>query len=213
MQMGNLYSKFGKTFTPSEIIFCEFEPGNDFYLIQHGRVKITKIVKDKEKTMDILGAGDIFGEMAILEEQPRSASAVAVDNVSVLHFNRENFVSLMTSQPQLAHKLLVIFSKRIYDAKRRLMILLLDDLQAKVADVFLMLSEKEPNYRDLRQITLDVSIDGVANWCGEPVDKVQQIINHWVKVGKMDLYVDRIVIHNLNDYKRIIQAKRKTPGE
>lgn len=213
MQMGNLYSKFGKQFNPGEIIFCEFEPGNDFYLIQHGRVKITKVVKNKEKTMDVLGAGDIFGEMAILEEQPRSATAVAVDNVSVLHFNRENFVSLMTSQPQLAHKLLVIFSRRIYDAKRRLMILLLDDVQAKVADVFLMLSEKEPNYRDLRQVTLDVTVEGVADWCGEPVEEVQRIINHWVKVGKIDLYVDRMVLHNLNDFRRTVQARRKNPHE
>lgn len=206
---GGLFSKFGKQFNPNQIIFCEFEPGNDFYLIQSGKVKISKIVKDKEKTMDILGSGDIFGEMAILEEQPRSATASAVDTVQVLHFNRDNFVSLMTSQPQLAHKLLVIFSRRIYDAKRRLMILLLDDIQSKVADVILMLSEKEPNYRDLRSITLNITVDDMANWCGEPSDQVQQIVNHWTKMGKMEQYADRIVVPNLNDYRRIVGAKRK----
>ena len=69
MTGGALFSKFGKQFNTGEIIFCEFEPGNSFYLIQTGRIKISKVVKDKEKTMDILGVGDIFGEMAILEEQ------------------------------------------------------------------------------------------------------------------------------------------------
>lgn len=204
-----LFSKFGKEFPSGEIIFCEFEPGNDFYLIQKGRVKITKIVKDKEKTMDILDSGDIFGEMAILEEQPRSASAVALDNVQVLHFNRDNFVTLMTSQPQLAYKLLVVFAKRIYDAKRRVMILLLDDLQAKVADVFMMLSEKEPNSQDLKQVVLPVSIDDVANWCGEPTDSVQGVINHWAKIGKLEYYPDKIIIHNLNDFRRIVATRRK----
>ncbi|MDW8307258.1 MAG: Crp/Fnr family transcriptional regulator [Leptospiraceae bacterium] len=209
MNTNALFQKFGKQFNANDIIFCEFEPGNDFYLIQSGRVKISKIVRDKEKTMDILGPGDIFGEMAILEEQPRSATAIALDTVQVLHFNRENFVTLMTSQPQLAHKLLVIFARRIYDAKRRLMILLLDDLQAKVADVFLMLSEKEPNYKELRHLSLSVTVDDIANWCGEPSDRVQQVLHQWARTGKIELYADRVVIPNLNDMRRIVATKRK----
>ncbi len=205
-----LYNKFGKEYKPGEIIFSEFEPGNDFYLIQSGRVKITKIVKDKEKTMDVLETGDMFGEMAILEEQPRSASAIAMDNVSLLHFNRENFVSLMTSQPQLALKLLVVFSRRIYDARRRVMILLLDDPQAKVADVILMLSEKEANHKDLSEITLMVSVEDIANWCAEPVAKIQEVISGYIKNQKMELYPDKLVVHNLRDLRRIVEIKRKS---
>lgn len=205
----NLFEKFGKHFEPNQIIFYEFEPGNDFYLIQSGKVKITKVVKDKAKTMDVLSAGDIFGEMAILEEAPRSASATAVDNVEVLHFNRENFVSLMTSQPQLAYKLLVVFTKRIADAKRRLQILLLEDIQIKAADVFLMLSEKEPNYQNLREIVLPVTVDSVAHWAGEPVHEIQEVVNHWSRTGKLELYADKIVVNNLNDFRRLVHARRK----
>lgn len=209
MQLESLTNKFGKEFQPGEIIFCEFEPGDDFYLIQKGKVKISKIVKDKEKTMDVLEPGDIFGEMAILEEQPRSATATAVDTVTALHFNRENFVTLMSSQPQLAFKLLVIFTKRIYDARRRLRILLLEDIQAKVCDTFLMLSEKEPNYKELKEVVLRISTDGIAHWCGEPVDKIQPILSHWAKIGKIELYADRIHVSNLNDCRRTVAMKRK----
>lgn len=205
-----LFSKFGREFKPDEIIFSEFETGNDFYLIQSGRVKITKIVKDTEKTMDILGPGDIFGEMAILEEQPRSASAIALDVVSVLHFNRDNFVSLMTSQPQLAFKLLVIFAKRIADAKRRMMILLLDDIQSKVSDVFLMLAEKEPDYETVKRVVFNATIDDIAEWCGESLNEVQPVIHHWVKIGKLELFDDKIIINNINDFKRIVNTKRRT---
>ncbi|MDH5719512.1 MAG: Crp/Fnr family transcriptional regulator [Spirochaetia bacterium] len=204
-----LFEKFGKEYSAGEMIFCEFEQGNDFYLIQNGKVRISKIVKDKEKTMDILEAGDIFGEMAILEEQPRSATAIAVDQVEVLHFNRENFVTLMTNQPQMAFKLLLIFARRIYDAKRRLMILLLDDVQTKVADVFLMLSEKEPNFENLKEVILNNTVDDIAHWCGETVEAVQPPLNHWVKIGKIDLFPDRIVVHNLNDFRRLVGTKRK----
>lgn len=209
MTGGALFSKFGKQFNTGEIIFCEFEPGNSFYLIQTGRVKISKVVKDKEKTMDILAVGDIFGEMAILEEQPRSATATAIEPVTVLHFDRDNFVSMMMSQPQLAFKLLVVFSKRIYDAKRRLMILLLDDIQSKIADVFLMLAEKEPTYASMREISFPVTVDDVANWAGVSPDQVSEQLNHWAKIGKVELYADRIFVRNLTDFKRIVAQKRK----
>lgn len=209
MTGGALFNKFGKQFNTGEIIFCEFEPGNSFYLIQTGRVKISKVVKDKEKTMDILGVGDIFGEMAILEEQPRSATATAIEPVTVLHFDRDNFVSMMMSQPQLAFKLLVVFSKRIYDAKRRLMILLLDDVQSKIADVFLMLAEKEPTYANMREVSFPITVDDVANWAGISADQVSEQLNHWVKVGKVELYSDRIFVRNLIDFKRIVAQKRK----
>ena len=209
MQLEGLSSKFGKDFEPGQIIFCEFEPGDDFYLVQSGRIKISKIVKEQEKTMDILGPGDIFGEMAILEEAPRSATATALDNVSTLHFNRDNFVTLMSSQPQLVFKLLVIFTKRIYDARRRLQILLLDDVQAKIADVFLMLSEKEPNYKELKEIVLRVNVDDIAHWCGEPVEAIQPVISHWAKLDKVELFADRIHVHNLIDCRRIVASKRK----
>jgi len=76
-----LFDKFGVEYEPNDIIFCEFEPGNDFYFIQSGRVEIVKIINNREKTLDILGAGDVFGEMAILEEEPRSASAIAIEHV------------------------------------------------------------------------------------------------------------------------------------
>jgi CRP/FNR family transcriptional regulator, cyclic AMP receptor protein len=210
MTGGGLFNKFGKQFNTGEILFCEFEPGNSFYLIQTGRVKISKVVKDKEKTMDILGVGDIFGEMAILEEQPRSATATAIEPVTVLHFDRDNFVSMMMSQPQLAFKLLVVFSKRIYDAKRRMMILLLDDIQSKIADVFLMLAEKEPTYANMREVSFPVTADDVANWAGTTVDQVSEQLNHWAKVGKIELYNDRIFVRNMADFKRIVAQKRKT---
>jgi len=206
---GGLYNKFGKQFNTGEIIFCEFEPGNSFYLIQTGRVKISKVVKDKEKTMDVLGPGDIFGEMAILEEQPRSATATAIEPVTLLNFNRDNFVSMMMSQPALALKLLVVFSKRIYDAKRRMMILLLDENSAKIADVFVMLAEKEPSFANMREVSFPVTVDDVANWAGTTVEQASEQINHWAKVGKLELYPDRIFIRNLTDFKRQVAQKRK----
>ena len=96
------FEKFGVEYKPNEIIFCEYEPGNEFYFIQSGRVKIVKLIGNREKTIDVLSDGDVFGEMAILEEEPRSASVIAVDNVKLLKFHRDNFDALLLGNPQLA---------------------------------------------------------------------------------------------------------------
>lgn len=205
----SLFDKFGKVFEPGQIIFCEYEPGLDFYFIQDGNVKIIKTFGNSHKTLDVLTKGDILGEMAILEQEPRSASAIAVDRVKALQFNRDNFDTLMNGHPQLAFRLLVIFSKRIYDAKRRLQILLLDDVQSKVADVFLMLAEKDPNYGHLQQMIFNVTVDDVANWCGLASGEVQKVLSQFAKQGKIELFVDRIVVSNINDFNRLIAAKKK----
>ena len=112
--MGDLaaFTRFARTYQPGEIIFSEYEPGDSFYLIQAGKVRITKIVGDIEKNIDILSAPEIFGEMAILEGAPRSATAIAFETVKVLEFNRANFEILMMGNPQIALRLLKVFTKR-----------------------------------------------------------------------------------------------------
>ncbi len=205
-----LFDKFGVEYEPNDIIFCEFEPGNDFYFIQSGRVEIVKIINNREKTLDILGPGDVFGEMAILEEEPRSASAIAIEHVKLLRFRRENFDALLQGNPQLAYKLLVIFSKRIYDAKRRLMILLLDDPQLKVMDVMNMLAEQDPHLDVAEPVTLRVTVQEIANWAGMQINDVQKILTHLNKLGKIELFNDRVVVRNIRDFQRLVNSRRKS---
>ena len=206
----SMFDKFGVTYQPGDIIFCEYEPGNEFYLLQEGRVKVTKIVSDSEKTLDIFHPGDIFGEMAILEDQPRSATAIAVDQTKVLRFNKENFNLLLQANPQLAVKLLRIFSNRIYDAKRRLLILTLADIESKVCDVFLMLAENQNiSPKTTQPTTFSNTVEEIANWCGQKPNKVKQVLVTLSNSGKIQLFEDRIIVNNLYEMFRLIRNKRK----
>lgn len=205
-----VFDKFTVEFAPNELIFCEFEPGNEFYIIQSGRIKIVKIVNNTEKTLDVLKPGDVFGEMAILEEEPRSASAIAVETSRLLKFHRDNFDALIQGNPQMAYKLLVIFSKRIYDAKRRLMILLLEEPQLKVMDVLNMLAEDDPHIDLQGPIVLRCNIQEVANWAGMPINDVQKILTHFNQLGKIELFNDKIHVKNIRDFQRVVNSRRKS---
>jgi CRP-like cAMP-binding protein len=207
---GSMFGKFGVTYKPDDILFCEYEPGKDFYILQEGRVKVTKILSDMEKTLDIFHPGDIFGEMAILEDQPRSATAIAIDEVKALKFNKENFDLLLQGNPQLAFNILKIFSNRIYDAKRRLLILTLPDIESKVCDVFLMLAENQHiSPKTTNPVTFNSKVDEIAHWCGEKVGKVKSVLSSFTDTGKIQIYEDRIVVKNLYEMFRIVKNKRK----
>jgi CRP-like cAMP-binding protein len=210
----SLVKRFGKIYKDQDIIFCEYEPGDTFYLINSGKVQIVKIMGDIEKIIDILEPGEIFGEMAILEGAPRSATAIALGRVMALEFNRENFKILMQGNPQIALKLLKLFTKRIYDQKRRFMILTLDEIDAKVADVFLMLAEKVPQHPvDTDEVELDVSIDDIAHWAGLPPAECRKVIEHFQRQQRIDVEENKIIVHNLNDFARYVNSKRKQFNE
>ena len=168
---------------------------------------------DIEKNIDILSAPEIFGEMAILEGAPRSATAIAFETVKVLEFNRANFEILMMGNPQIALRLLKVFTKRIYDQKRRFMILTLEDPQAKIADVFLMLDETQGaggqgmETGDRREFKVTAS--DVSHWAGMNVADVQTILGHFVKQRRIDLSADSVVVRNINDFIRFVNSKRK----
>jgi len=207
----SMFNRFAVNFQPGDIIFCEHEPGDNFYLIQSGRVQIVKIIDDLEKIIDILQPGEIFGEMAILEEAPRSASAVALDNVKALEFNRENFEILMKGTPQIALKLLKLFTKRIYDQKRRFLILTLDDPQAKIADVFLMLSEAQPIHDEsVNERVFMTTVEDIAHWAGVSPVESKRILNQFASQRRLEIFPDKIVVQNINDFARFVSSKRRS---
>jgi CRP-like cAMP-binding protein len=205
------FGRFSRTFQPGEIIFSEFEIGDTFYLIQSGRVQLVKITGDIERTLDVLYPSEMFGEMAILEDSPRSATAIALDEVKVLEFNSQNFEILLLGNPQIALKLLKMFCKRIYDSKRRFMILTLPDAQTKVADVFLMLDETQPDIdKTSEKREFKTTVEGVAHWAGMSVNEVRDVLGHFSNQRRIEIFPDRISVKNINDFARFVGSRRKS---
>jgi CRP-like cAMP-binding protein len=203
------FGRFARTFKPGEMIFSEFEPGDNFYLIQSGRVHLVKVIGEIEKTLDIIGPPEMFGEMAILENSPRSATAIALDEVKVLEFNSRNFEVLLLGNPQIALRLLRMFCKRIYDAKRRFMTLVLDDPQAKIADVFLMFDETQPNTdRTTEKREFEATVDNIAQWAAMGAKETKDILDHFVSQRRIEIYSNRIEVKNINDIIRFVNSRR-----
>lgn len=102
-------------FFPARIeIFKEGDPGDGLYVVREGLVEISVLINEKERRVfSQVGPGDIFGEMAVLEDKPRSANAVAVEPTSVYFFSRVEVLKLVDRSPALALGLLRDISARL----------------------------------------------------------------------------------------------------
>ena len=205
------FERFAKTDEPGRVIITEYEPGDCFYLIQSGNVQLVKCVNGTSKNLDILKPGEFFGEMAILDNSPRSATCMAVGNVKCLEFNKENFELLITGNPQMALLLLKLFCKRIYDQKRRYRILVVKDLQARIADVFLMLDEMNPVSNEAeKQRRFNVTISDIAHWAGLSSDVTRDEVSKMVSQRKIEIYENYIIVNNILDMKRLYDTRATT---
>ncbi len=131
-----------RKYPDNTMLFSEAEPGDELFIIQDGKVKITKIV-DEEILLAVLKPGDIFGEMALLDNKPRSASAISYGDVSVLAINKSNFEGMVQAQPQLATRLIQLLSERTWTAYRQLENFMIRNPLGRIYDTLLIQIEKQ----------------------------------------------------------------------
>jgi CRP-like cAMP-binding protein len=134
--------KMERTYPGNSLLFAEGEPGNELYIIQEGSVKINKIVNNQEVVLAVLRKGDIFGEMALLENKPRTASAEIIEACTVLAVNRANFTELIKTSPELVARLTTLMAERIWLMYRQLTNTMIENPLSRIYDALLIQLEK-----------------------------------------------------------------------
>jgi CRP-like cAMP-binding protein len=104
------------TYAPGEKIFEQGELGTEMYIILDGDVEIVKHINDESHVLSHLEKGDFFGEMALLENVPRTADAVAVGEVKALVINGSRFDEMLHKNPEIAVRIIRKYSKRLREA-------------------------------------------------------------------------------------------------
>ena len=177
------------------MIFSEAQSGADMFIIQKGEVAITKVVKGEEVTLALLNKGDMFGEMALIENKPRSACAIAHTDCTLMVVNRSNFNQMVTTQPQLIAKLTTTLAERLWSMYRQLDNANLTEPIEKMVDILALQIEKQkinldnPNKHNMQT---DLTPKDLANMCGLPssihpkaIYDFQQLTNYRMENGKI----------------------------
>ena len=122
-------------------IFHAGDPADAVFVVASGKVKIAVTSTDgKEFILTVLGAGQVFGEMALLESAPRSASVITVTACDLLVINRNDFQHLLNTSPSLSRKLLAILSRRLRRANSKMESLAYMDVAGRLARYLLDLA-------------------------------------------------------------------------
>ena len=115
-------------------IFYEGDPADAVFVVVNGRVKVVTTSSDgKEFILTLLGAGQVFGEMGLLEAAPRSAAVITVTEVDLMVIKREDFDHLIESSPTISRKLMAILSRRLRRANSKMESLAYMDVAGRLA--------------------------------------------------------------------------------
>ena len=162
-------SELLRVYPKGTMIFSECQAGADMFIIQEGAVRITKVVDGREVILAVLKKGDMFGEMALLENKPRSASAIAHENCRLMTVNRRNFDQMVATQPQLIARLTTTLAERLWSMYRQLANTQLQTPIMKLIDMLALQMEKSKvNIAPGASYQTDLSVQDVIDMCGIP---------------------------------------------
>jgi CRP-like cAMP-binding protein len=127
-----------KQYPKGSVILFEDDPGDSLYIVRQGRVKVVLIGEDgREVILGVLGVGEHFGELSLIDEQPRSAHVIAMEDSILLVLRRDDFRRRVDAQPRIAWALLVELSRRLRRADDKIGGLVLLDVPGRIARLLL----------------------------------------------------------------------------
>lgn len=127
-----------KSYPKGSVILFEDDPGDSLFIVREGRVKVVLVAEDgREVILGILGVGEHFGELSLIDDQPRSAHVVAMEESTLLVLRRDDFRRRVEQNPAVAWALLLELSRRLRRADEKIGALVLLDVPGRIARVLL----------------------------------------------------------------------------
>lgn len=209
MNIQNKGSSMIKTYKDGTMLCCDHEPGNEAFIIQKGKVTITKIDEGRENVLAVVDEGNIVGEMSLLLGVPRGANMVANGDVTVLAVDKDNFDMMVKNQPEMAKKLLELFADRIWKSYRKLSNMVLKEPLAKLWDMLLVeLETKRVNTNTRGAYTFDFGPKELVKMVGFDDKEGRKLIKEMLNGKKMSIQEEKIYIPSLKDLEDEVKFYR-----
>jgi CRP/FNR family cyclic AMP-dependent transcriptional regulator len=133
----SLMERFGRTAPAGTVLFRESDPGTEMFVLQSGRVRLTRMLRGQEKLVAELSAGEFFGEMSIINDKPRTATAVVVDDAQLLVLDPRTFEAMIKANTEIAVRMVKKLAARLDVANAQIENLLLGDPNSRIVHALL----------------------------------------------------------------------------
>lgn len=198
-----------KQYEKDSHILHQEEKGDNFFIIDKGSVKVTRLAEDgREAVLAFLHEGDFFGELAILDGETRSANVITLEPCRIQTINRHEFLDLLEQHPSVAVSLLRELALRLRKTDLHLEYLTLSDAEGKIAAILIELAEEYGTYKmgDVTLGTLPMQQD-IANMAGTTRETVSRMIKKLEEKNWLRRDGQKLVIKRYAKFKEMYQSK------
>lgn len=186
-----------RRYVDKQIIFCEHEPGDELFIIKMGKVKIIKYHNDNEIILSILKEGDIFGELAIVSDMPRNATAISYGTTELLPINKASMIKLINKSSDLLKRIFTAISQRVWFTFIRMESKFYEKpitriyafLENKLIEDNISLKNREPH-------TFNFGIDELIRMTNVPNEKISSIMVEVSRDQNLEFHFGQTLIEN-----------------
>jgi CRP/FNR family transcriptional regulator, cyclic AMP receptor protein len=175
-----------------EVLFQKGDAGDALFAVRRGQIRIETGASDGSRlTLNFMGPGDLFGEVAVLDGQDRTADATAGEASELFVLPREDFLSFLEREPKVAVKLIELLCHRIRWMSERMEGSVLQPLPVRLAKRLCSLASEYGS-------EVRISQEQLGTFVGAARESVNRQLQLWRKDGILDLQRGRIRLHNMN---------------
>jgi CRP-like cAMP-binding protein len=195
-----LFSRFGKKIPANTVLFQEGDVGDNMYIIQSGRVKISKRIRGVEKTLATLEKGEFLGEMAILNDKPRSATAETLDDCDMLVIDRKTFDALIRGNVEIAVRFIKRLADRLREANDQMESLMIKDNTSRLVSI---LAKQVREHKKAGEFTM--TIEDLAGHAGIEAAQARTILEKLASVRIIEVAGDKVRIMSQDQVDRLLR--------
>jgi CRP-like cAMP-binding protein len=184
---------------PRDYVFMEGDPARWLCLVRSGRIKIVRHGRGgKEVVLEMLGPGEVFGGVAVIERRPYPASAQAVEPTAVLKIPADAMVALADRFPSVVREMALLIGRRLRAAHDSVTSLAVDPVEARLAATLLRLADRE-GARSPAGLTLPFHLtrQSLADMAGTTVETAIRVVSRWIKAGVVADEGGRLVLRDV----------------
>ena len=180
-----------KTYPKGSVILFEDDPGDSLFIVRQGRVKVVLVGEDgREVILGVLGVGEHFGELSLIDEQPRSAHVIAMEDATMLVLRREDFRARVERSPAVAWAMLQGLSRRLRRADEKIGGLVLLDVPGRIARLLLDAATESGGDRIEKPLTHQT----MAEMIGASLETVSRAMKdfqeaNWIAVERRQIQI------------------------
>ena len=206
-----LFQRFGKEFPKATVLFREGETGKEMYVLQSGKVVITKKVRDEEKTLAILGPGEFFGELALISNKPRNATATVSEQARLLVIDPKTFEGMIRGNAEIAVRMIKKLAERLSEADAQIETLLLGDPASRVVHHLLIACQTRGRAVE-EGVEIDLQLKELPRLTGVGEPGVRAMLERLERSGLVERNGDRLTVRDtarLDEYLHYLEMRWK----